>query len=101
LTGDDGDGSRKGRSNAILTYETVAGLDNKLTEVSTKLDNLYDKVSDREAGHADHEARIRSLELSLAGLLAAGSSSVKMAAWFWGAIITLATLGMGVLNYLK
>lgn len=55
---------RKGRSNAILTYETVDEIRLGVQRVDLKLDALAQKVSEQGAVHADHEIRIRALELS-------------------------------------
>ena len=52
---------RKGGGNAILTYETVAEIDTKLTQVSAQLDYLFEGMATREAEHKDHVVRLRAL----------------------------------------
>lgn len=39
---------RKGKSNAILTYETVAGLDRQLTALNTKFDFFLETQAERK-----------------------------------------------------
>lgn len=95
------DERRKGRGNAILTYETVADIDTKLTQVSTKLDYLYESMIARDAGHKDHEVRLRALELAFAGINASTSSSSDIWKWVWAALVSMAMLGLQTLNYLK
>lgn len=95
------DAPRKGRGNAILTYETVAEIDTKLTQVSAKLDYLFDRMVSRDAEHKDHEVRIRALELAFAGLSASSSNSSDIWKWVWAAIVSVAMLALGILNYLK
>lgn len=92
---------RKGRGNAILTYETVSEIDSKLTAVSAKLDYLYDRMISRDVEHKDHEVRIRALELSFAGLQSSSSSNQDIWKWVWAALVSAVMVGLQILNYLK
>lgn len=92
---------RKGRGNAILTYETVAALDAKLTRVDAKLDYLHDRMLHREAEHKDHEVRIRVLEQFHASHAASSTSSSDIWKWSWAALVSVAMIALGILNYLK
>lgn len=95
------DAPRKGRGNAILTYETVNEIGSKLTQVSAKLDYLYDRMIGRDVEHKDHEVRLRALELSFAGLQSSASSNNDIWKWVWAAVVSLAMIGLQILNYLK
>lgn len=53
---------KKGRSNAILTYETVANIEKGIVEANGRLDVLTEKVGGVTSSYVDHEARIRMLE---------------------------------------
>lgn len=73
---------RKGRSNAILTYETVEEINLGIASVSNKLDFVTEKLENINRVHSDHEVRLRALELSQARLQ--GSSGT--ATWVWQAV---------------
>jgi hypothetical protein len=88
---------RKGRSNAILTYETVEAVNLGIQRVELKLDALAVKVSEQGAVHADHEVRLRALELSGArqsGGLSLGASVLL-------AIPSVVACVLALLAYLK
>lgn len=83
---------RKGKSNAILTYETVEEIKLGIQEVGIKLDYLSNTVSAQDRRHDDHEVRIRALELSSAGNAASrglGSWLVQLAWPAAGVLIAL------------
>jgi len=88
---------RKGRSNAILTYETVEGINIGILQVNNKLDNLGEKVDSLGRTHVDHEVRIRALELSQAR----STGSFGFAGWAFGALIAGCSILFAVLNYIK
>lgn len=92
---------RKGRGNAILTYETVSEIDQKLTQVSAKLDYVTERMTDREVAQRDHEIRIRALELAHAGLHASSTSNNDIWKWVWAAVVSVAMIALSTLNYLK
>lgn len=92
---------RKGRGNAILTYETISEIDTKLTQVSAKLDYLFERMVARDAEHKDHEVRLRALELAYAGIHASASSNSDVWKWVWAALVSVAMIGLQILNYLK
>lgn len=88
---------RKGRSNAILTYETVSGIEQSLVKVDAKLDRLDEKLDDIGREHDDHEVRLRVLERS------DHERNGKTGFIHWiGPILISLTMGfVAVLNYLK
>lgn len=88
------DQPRKGRSNAIATYETLNGLDVKLTRVETKLENLIENLTKYDRSMLDHEARIRLLEASTQGLSTRGNQTRDT----WVAVIAVAGLLTGFIN---
>ncbi|MBK3400416.1 hypothetical protein [Methylobacterium ajmalii] len=103
----EGDAPRKGRGNAILTYETVAALDAKLVRLDAKMDGVVDGIRRQEADHADHEARLRFLEGQMAGIAAASAATNAARVstrteyqWAWGVLLTVISLGLSVLTYL-
>lgn len=89
------------KRNIILGYERVAGIENKLSVLDTKMDAL---VEDRRDGHRlymDHEARIRALETTLTATIAAGTQSSGQ--WKWLVMTALAASGpiVALLSYFK
>ena len=98
---DDDPPARKGRGNAILTYETVAAIDKKLTEVSVKVDNLNSAIDKREEAHNDHEIRIRALELSHAGFVAASTRASGIWAWAVPVLLSIVTTLISVLTFAR
>ena len=99
---DKEEGSKR---NIILGYEKVADIDKRLAQLDTKLDGALDGLQEQTARFAhqysDHEARIRSLELTIAGIVASTASTKGVWTWVWAAAFTAATFGVSVLNYLK
>lgn len=89
----------------ILGYEKVADIDKRLAQLDTKLDGALEGQQEQAARfshqYSDHEARIRSLELTMAGLVASGATSKNQWLWVWGAIMTLGQLAVAILNYAK
>lgn len=73
---------RKGRGNAILTYEKVEQIVLSVQKVDLKLDNLEEKMDLQGRQHDDHELRIRVLELAYAG----SSHTATSYRWLYGAI---------------
>lgn len=88
---------RKGRSNAILTYETVEQLALGIQRVDIKLDHLREDLTSVDRRHGDHEVRIRALELTIAGSTASRST----ASWLWQAAWPAAAFGIALLTYLS
>lgn len=88
---------RKGRSNAILTYETVEELKLGIQRVDLKMDRLNEKMADIGTEHDDHELRIRVLELALAG----SSSTTGFAKWLWQAAIPTVAVVVSLLAYIN
>lgn len=88
---------RKGRSNAILTYETVEQLNLGIQEALIGIKHLTKKLDEEHELYVDHEARIRILERSEAGR----SSSTGAVKFLYQAIWPAAAFGMALLSYLK
>lgn len=89
--------TRKGRSNAIMTYEEIANIHLAIQKVDLGVQRVAEKVEDVGKQHVDHEVRIRALEL-----VAAGSSSAKgFAQWLYSALWPAAAFGIALLAYLK
>ena len=105
---DDDGPRRKGRGNAILTYETVADLAQKLTRVDGKLDAVLGDLRRQEADHTDHEGRLRRLEEQMTGILAATAAAATARTdhkrdfqWVWGGLMTATSVVLAVLTYLN
>lgn len=104
MSGDDKEqeGSRRP---IILGYEKVADIDKRLAQLDTKLEAALEGQQEQSARSAhqysDHEARIRSLELTMAGIVASGSTSKQQWLWVWAAIMTVGQLAVAILNYMK
>ncbi len=79
---------RKGRSNAILTYEKLEELTLGIASAQLKLDVLDARMKGFGNNHTDHEIRIRALELTLAGLAASRGT----ASWAFSAVWPIATV---------
>lgn len=89
--------SRKGRSNAILTYETVDNISQSLIKVNAKLDRLDEKLDEVGKEHDDHEVRLRVLERSDHER----NGKTGMGAYMFPILISATMLVVAVLNYLK
>lgn len=76
---------RKGRSNAILTYETVEDIKLGIQKVDLKLDHLSADVSSQGRRYDDHEVRIRALELTVAGANASRGTATWLVQLAWPA----------------
>lgn len=105
---------RRGRSNAIVTYQTLEALLRGVERVDAKMDHLYERVHDIRSGYTEHEARIRALELALARASehevrikaleltsASTQASRGTATWLWQAVWPVAAVIIAVLSYLK
>ena len=77
---------RKGRSNAILTYQLMATFDKKLTELLVRFESFVSDRKHSEKGHDDHESRIRFLEVELNTMKSADKAT--SGSWHGIAIIT-------------
>lgn len=88
---------RKGRSNAILTYETVEDIKLDIQKVDLKLDHLSADVSSQGKRYDDHEVRIRALELTVAG----ANASRGMGSWLFNSVWPVAAVLIALLSYLK
>ena len=84
----DMEAPRKGRSNAILTYETVEEIKLGVQEALLEIRHLGDNIKVVDDKYVDHEARIRVLEA--AHNARTGGSS--MAAFLYGAVWPAATV---------
>lgn len=83
---------RKGRGNAILTYEVIHGIDRKLTELSGKMDRYSEKMEERVIEHNDHEVRIRVMETSITAMQAARTQSTSTWMWVYPSLFSAASL---------
>lgn len=92
----DDEAPRKGRSNAILTYETVEKMALGIQEALLKIDTIRADLSSMGTRHDDHEVRIRALELTIAG----STASRGTATWLWQAAWPAAATVIAVLSYL-
>lgn len=88
---------RKGRSNAILTYETVEAIQLGIQRVDLKVSHLGEKLDDVGRAHIDHEVRIRALELTAAR----SSGSTSLAQWATPVLLSIGMAVLAVLNYIK
>lgn len=93
----DAEPVRKGRSNAILTYETVEAIKLAIQKVDLNVAHLATKMDDVGKQHIDHEVRIRALELTIAG----SAGGTGFAKWVYSAMWPAAAFGIALLNYLK
>ncbi len=98
--------SSGGRRNAIVTYERVDQLASSVADVKMdvlrangKLDTIGGRLEDLGKTHFDHEVRIRSLELSNAGVIAANTRGASVWNWVWGACIAVPSLVLAFLTY--
>ena len=89
---------RKGRSNAILTYEKLAEFSNSLTTAVTLIQGLREEVSKLAQRDNDLEVRLRVQEIALAGLVSSTSTSRENLRWGWTVVTSLATCTMGILG---
>ncbi|MCW2317144.1 anti-sigma-K factor RskA [Rhodoblastus acidophilus] len=92
------DRGRKGKSNAILTYETIAEFDRKLTELVTRFNSFLEHRESATKDHEDHESRIRVLEAYMAATQASSTSSTNQWMWVWAALIAVAELVLHAAN---
>lgn len=87
---------RKGRSNAILTYELMAGFDNKLTELVTRFDDFIRQRREADRDHQDHEVRLRTLEASMTAQTASKAASVGLGQWVWVALTVVIEIALHI-----
>lgn len=96
---------RKGRSNAILTYEQIDNIFKTLTTLSVKMDGVDDRLSDgfKALGKVsdDHEVRLRALELTQATFIAAQTGRQQTVVWVLGTVFTLVNTAIAVLGYMN
>ncbi len=99
---------RKGRGNAILTYETVARIDNKVSALVEQIKSFTEKQSEQQRSLQDHETRLRALET--ANAIAAASASTRKEGWsttqvvlvtLFGLLTSTAAVGGFVINLLR
>lgn len=92
---------RKGRSNAILTYDTVEaiklGIQQALLGIQHLDDNLSKITSDSHEKFMDHEARLRVLEKSNESTSGGLGVGKFLANQLWPTIMGL--VGLGTLLY--
>lgn len=93
---------RKGRGNAILTYEALAEMANTLVAVRTKVEGIDEKVSSQARQYSDHETRIRTLELSLATMAAVATASRDRTKWLVPILVSVSAVLLAALSiYMK
>lgn len=86
---------RKGRSNAILTYETVERILSGLQVVSFKIDHIRaDFTASKEVSN-DHETRIRALEQTITAIAASRGT----ATWIFQVVWPVAGVAIAALGY--
>lgn len=92
---------RKGRGNAILTYERVDQLTALVTETKVLVNRLV-LDQDKAEGEVDKmELRIRAIEQTLAQFVATQTSGRHTALWIWGAAQTAITTVLAILTYVN
>ncbi len=94
---DDTEEPKKGRSNAIMTYEKIESIFVGLATLNTKLDRVSRDIADIGNQHDDHDVRIRALELALA----ASTSSRATVGSLWAGAIAIVAVGISLLQYLN
>lgn len=107
IDADDAPAQRKGRGNAILTYERVEEINLKLTQAVAKLDYLLKDQGRQEALHTDHETRLRSLEATVTGFIAGATAARSVQTetkqdfkWVWTALFTAGNFALAVFAFL-
>jgi hypothetical protein len=100
-TEEDDSPPRKGRSNAILTYETVADLNQKVTEVLVDVRHMRNDLRSQQDRHDNHEVRIRAVELTQAGIIAANTRGTSIWLWVWSAASAVISTGIALAAYLS
>ncbi|GJE18752.1 hypothetical protein [Methylobacterium marchantiae] len=98
--------ARKGRGNAILTYETVDDIKTQLTRVIVTLESITANQDRHDAGHKDHESRLRVLEAQLIGFMAGATATrtTQVEAkgdfkWAWAALFTIIGAGFSLAGF--
>lgn len=91
-------GSRKGRSNAILTYEVVSGLDSKLTRLVAQFEYFSEAMRKRDQEALDFEARLRGLESRMTVTETASGTSKGTWNTVWFGVIAVGTLLLSLTN---
>lgn len=89
---------RKGRSNAILTYETLTEFSSKLTRVETLVETLLSQRSEADNNHKDHELRIRVLELATRSSGDSAAASHRVWLFVYGAVVGLPSLAISLVT---
>ncbi len=98
----------KGRGNAILTYETVARIDNRLASLAEMVKGFAEKQTEQQRSIQDHDTRLRALETAQA--IAAASASTRKEGWsttqvvlvtLFGLVNTTAVVGGLIINILR
>jgi hypothetical protein len=79
--GPDEGSPSKGRRNAIVTYETLARIDSQVSVLVSEFRSI-------RAEKQDHESRLRLLESTMAGLVAASATRRGDFQWAWQALFT-------------
>lgn len=92
---------RRGRSNAIVTYETLADIQGLVREALIKIDHMHHTLAAREEAHKDHEVRIRALELSHAAVVAANARASAIWTWAVPVLLSVVTTIVSVLTFAK
>lgn len=91
---EDGGGEqhRKRHSNALLTFETVSAMDQKLVRLIAQFEAFSDAMRRRDQESDDVEARLRGLESRVT--VAETASGTSKGAWttVWLGLIAVATL---------
>lgn len=88
---------KKGRSNAILTYETIEDVKLGIQRVELTVVGIADDIKDINKVRDDHDVRIRALELAQARQGGALSSVDRIFLSIW----PVAGFVLGLLAYLN
>jgi len=89
---------REGRkTNIIVTYEELSGINKGVQRIDSKVDHLAEEIKRIGTEHADHEIRLRALELNAAR----NDGGRGFAQWASTIVISLVMGLFALLNYLK
>jgi hypothetical protein len=92
------DTPRKGRSNAILTYEKIAEFQNTLTAVATMVAGLKEAVTGSVQKAEALELRLRMMEVEFSAFKATLANTKDLSRYWQTTLISLAALVVGVMG---
>lgn len=100
-----------------IVRESLEDISGSIATINLKIDHLYEKISEMHYGQHDHEARIRSIEQSLATKAGGTETEVRLraleqatttiqasrgtASWLWQAVWPVAGVTIAALGYLS